>query len=341
MDPPPDKIRELISRLNEDQLQQLWKLHEGQILGPLLDITKKACENISLLVMDRLDSEPVQDYVTELETRHRILQRIQRNTMKCSDDEINMALFAVIMVAPVNILESRVAALEDSNRRNDQAEVDEMLARWRSACINGIQAFMPPQSTSLPRRLTDLPQASSDAVNLCKERDSNVCHFTGMYDPQAAYIIPLEATKSAAVSRIADMLEIFWGVGTAARLSALIGDPRITNSPQNMLSMNHQLHDWFDGCKIALKPLRKTDEGYVQVQFHWLRQGKCVPHFTTATYYPPFEMLMENSGILKDGSWDIGTAHRRSGLRLETGQTFILRSDVLNHIPSFELLELS
>lgn len=131
------KLRKLTS-LNEDQVQGLQRLHDRYELEGLIDLAKKAPHNIRSLIWDRLDRQPVDDYVTEFEIRCDIFDRI-----RCmSRGEINTALFAVLMVAPVHVLKSRLAALEDD--RGNQTEVDEMLSQWRIASLKGIQACMSP-----------------------------------------------------------------------------------------------------------------------------------------------------------------------------------------------------
>lgn len=133
------KLRKLTS-LNEDQVQGLQRLHDRYELEGLIDLAKKAPYNIRSLIWDRLDRQPVDDYVTEFEIRCDIFQQIT-----CmSRGKVNAALFAVLMVAPVHVLKSRLAALDDSYRRENQTGVDEMLSLWQIASLKGIQACMSP-----------------------------------------------------------------------------------------------------------------------------------------------------------------------------------------------------
>ncbi|PTB54629.1 hypothetical protein M431DRAFT_494848 [Trichoderma harzianum CBS 226.95] len=293
-----------MSILDTTQLEKLWKLHDRYELEGLIDLAKKAPHNIRSLIWDRLDRQPVDDYVTEFEIRCDIFDRI-----RCmSRGEINTALFAVLMVAPVHVLKSRLAALEDD--RGNQTEVDEMLSQWRIASLKGIQAF-------------------------CKRRDDNRCCFTGMPDSHEAYIFPLHLSENTTM--ITDMLEIFWDADTVTQLVPLIRDRNVTESPQNLISMNGQLHTWFEGCKMALKPIEETEKGVV-VQFHWLNNSEYEPDLDVSKDY--IETLTSKTKTQKGPFWGHVLAHRASGLRLDTGQTFVLRSENPDHMPNFQLLKI-
>jgi hypothetical protein len=157
-----------------------------------------------------------------------------------------------------------------------------------------------------------------------------------MPDPHAAYIFPFGVSKNAAISRITNMLEMFWGEETKNKLSKLIRDRKITESPKNLICINRQLHTWLDDCEAALKPLEKLEEG-VRVQFHWLNESKYKPNSIVTN----FATFKKQTGINDGKSWGYKIAHRKSGLMLNTGQTFVLKSENADHMPSFELLELS
>ncbi|KAL5092758.1 hypothetical protein Trisim1_000495 [Trichoderma cf. simile WF8] len=348
------KLRKLTS-LNEDQVQELQKLHYLLELGGLIDLAKKVPYNIHDLVCDRLDTQPVDDYVTDFEIRRGIFYRITRVACWSARGGINTALFAVLMVAPVHVLQSKLAALEDSYYdRKNQTEVDEMLSQWQITSVNGIQAFVnkggsqkgvsaaaPLMANSQPVILQPAPTAQSpnhtqmsEAVKLCKRRDNNMCCFTGMTDPHEAYIFPRDGTENTHM--ITDMLEMFWDPDTVTQLVPLIRDRNFMESPQNLISMNGQLHTWFDDCKMALKSIGETENGVV-VQFHWLREGKYKPNSVGAD----FETFTTQSGIDQGKCWGYNTAHRTSGLKLDTGQTFTLESDNPAHRPNSQLLKMS
>ncbi|PKK44981.1 hypothetical protein CI102_9787, partial [Trichoderma harzianum] len=324
------KLRKLTS-LNEDQVQELQRLHYLYELGRLIDLAKKAPYNIHDLVCDRLDTQPVDDYVTDFEIRRGIFHRITRVACRSTRGEINTALFAVLMVAPVHVLQSKLAALEDSYYgRKNQTEVDEMFSQWQKTSLDGIQACMSPSPTAQSPNYTRM----SESVKLCKRRDNNMCCFTGMTDPHEAYIFPCDGTENT--NMITDMLEMFWDPDTVTQLVPLTRDRNFMESPQNLISMNGQLHTWFDDCKMALKPIGETENGVV-VQFHWLREG----NYKRNSVGADFATFTTQSGIDQGKSWGYNIAHRRSGLKLDTGQTFTLESDNPAHRPNFQLLKIS
>lgn len=71
------------------------------------------------------------------------------------------------------------------------------------------------------------------------------------------------------------------------------------------------------------------------MQWHWLR----------ATPLKPKDIVRGDQDILvqaglTDQKWGANLAHRKSGVPIQTGQTFIIRADDPEDLPSFELLEL-
>lgn len=52
--------------------------------------------------------------------------------------------------------------------------------------------------------------------------------------------------------------------------------------------------------------------------------------------------ILATAGLSDNTAWgEEGLARRESGLRIETGQTFVLKTDDPENLPSFELLQLS
>lgn len=92
---------------------------------------------------------------------------------------------------------------------------------------------------------------------------------------------------------------------------------------------------------MALKPLRKLDDGSIVVQFHWLK----TPGLKLATRLPmdnlDMDRWMHSANLEDNSSWGDMRIHRWSGIPIETGQTFILRATDPSLIPNFELLQLS
>jgi hypothetical protein len=120
-----------------------------------------------------------------------------------------------------------------------------------------------------------------------------------------------------------------------------IEDSKVAGTPKNLLSLNHQLHWWFDNGRMALKPLRELDDGSVVVQFHWLKQHNVSAKTCFGDGGIDINNYMQKLGLEDNTAWGDIYAHRRSGLPIETGQTFILKADKPELVPSFELLELS
>ncbi|KAM6481322.1 hypothetical protein HDV62DRAFT_363650 [Trichoderma sp. SZMC 28011] len=83
---------------------------------------------------------------------------------------ISAALFAVIMVAPVNVLKSRLAQLEECKRLNDQAGVNNMLAQWKSIALDGSRNIIVTRQTThfwqWPTRLRSLLHRSKASPHL-------------------------------------------------------------------------------------------------------------------------------------------------------------------------------
>lgn len=92
----------------------------------------------------------------------------------------------------------------------------------------------------------------------------------------AAHIFPFATSQKKQFSSIAGLLQAFWGTEKALAWRRHFEDARITQSPKNYLSVNHQIHFWFDNARFALKPLRKTPNE-IHVQWHWLKRSVLLP----------------------------------------------------------------
>lgn len=87
--------------------------------------------------------EPVSPYISERGIRQQLLEKITQIAHEVDPSyDIHMALFAVLMVAPVDNLQSKVEMLEMSHRDNNQTAVKTMLTQWREISLAGIQACM-------------------------------------------------------------------------------------------------------------------------------------------------------------------------------------------------------
>ncbi|GAB1312858.1 hypothetical protein MFIFM68171_03068 [Madurella fahalii] len=182
---------------------------------------------------------------------------------------------------------------------------------------------MPVSSSSVTR---------SGFADQVKDRDGHVCVFSGMSDPQAAHILPFATSEKKKFIHLNHMLTAFWGSEKAMAWRRNFEAAGITQSAKNGISMSHQIHFWFDNARFALKPLRQTTEGIV-VQWHWLNRSVLKP----SVYIRSDMDVLLQAGVM-DQRWGHGLAHRESGVRIQTGQTFVLQRH--DHMPSWELLEM-
>ena len=153
-----------------------------------------------------------------------------------------------------------------------------------------------------------------------------------MPDPAAAHIFPFATSEKKNFRPLSDMLAAFWGSDKSMAWRRVFEDAGITQTAKNGISMSHQIHFWFDNARFALKPLRETPEGIV-VQWHWLKRSILKP----LTYIRPNEDILLQAGVM-DLNWGDNLAHRESGVRIQTGQTFLFRRH--EEMPSWELLEM-
>ena len=163
-----------------------------------------------------------------------------------------------------------------------------------------------------------------------------------MSDPQAAHIFPFATSEKKDFGELNHLLTAFWGSEKATAWRQNFEDASITQSAKNGISMNHQLNFWFHNARFALKPHRETPEGIV-VQWHWLKRPVLKP-----LVYIRSDIdidILHQAGVM-DLAWgDTGTdidtlAHRESGVRIRTGQTFMLRRHENMPCPSWGLLEM-
>lgn len=119
----------------------------------------------------------------------------------------------------------------------------------------------------------------------------------------------------------------------------LFQNKTFTESPRNMLSLSPTLHSWWDKAKYALKPLTRTDNE-ITVQFHWLRPSGLKP---ADRIMNDGKDLLSKAGLGQpngSAAWGTRLCHRKSGLPIKTGQTFVITAKDPSDLPSFELLEL-
>lgn len=163
------------------------------------------------------------------------------------------------------------------------------------------------------------------------DRDGHTCLFSGAPDPEAVHIFPF-STGEKIFGHLNELLEAFWGPEKALTWCRHFEDAAITQSAKNGISMNRQIHFWFKDARLALKPLRQTAQGIV-VQWHWLKRSVLKPN----VYIRSDMDVLHQAGVM-DQRWGDALAHRESGVRIQTGQTFLLPRH--EGMPSWELLEM-
>ncbi|KAK3899180.1 hypothetical protein C8A05DRAFT_46684 [Staphylotrichum tortipilum] len=261
------------------------------------------------------------------------------------------AILGFVMVAPIPEIREHLTALQSAEPRyllHWVVSESEFFAPW--AMHDYIPKSRPavPQSpvlTAPPSGNVNEPgmpippervQRSAAVATKAKRRDGNICLFSGTSKPAAAHIFPFATSEKKQFGNISEMLHAFWGVPKALAWRRHFEDARITQSPKNYLSLNHQIHVWFDDAQFALKPLRQTSTTEIVVQWHWLKRSKLLPRTRIGQSQQTFLQMAE----LNDTSWGSCLAHRRTGVPIETGQTFVIRAEDPEDLPSFELLEL-
>jgi hypothetical protein len=160
--------------------------------------------------------------------------------------------------------------------------------------------------------------------------------------PEAAHIFPFSTSKNQEFSALGSILAAFWGREKYEMWSRLYTSPGVTESARNLISLNRQLHWLFSHAKLALKPLR-MEQGGVVVQFHWLKGGSLKPDIPLfkGRETRGLHDILEMAGLAHNELWGEELAYRKSGLPLETGQTFLLGAKNPEQAPDFELLKLS
>ncbi|KAL7923248.1 hypothetical protein ACQKWADRAFT_290374 [Trichoderma austrokoningii] len=293
-------------------------------------------------------SEPVLEYIEDLEQRQRIFEKFHRFQIEYScSDKLNMAAFGVIMVAPIHYLEEYLDRIRICARTGDQDAVAAWFASFLYRC-QGILAYAnrggqpsclsSAHSSAQYMPASTLGNSRNELVSqLCKLRDHNECILTGTSHPEAAHIFPYGTLKHAYFTMFEGLIKTFWGEQAKVWMD-LIKDASITESARNLLSLNHRIHWWFDNGNLALKPLRQLADGSVIVQLHWLKRHQIK---STATWEGTIDELMQRAGLEDNSAWGEMLAYKKDGLPLKTGQIFTLKADKPELVPSFELLKLS
>lgn len=112
-------------------------------------------------------------------------------------------------------------------------------------------------------------------------------------------------------------------------------DGGVNQSAKNGISMSHQIRFWLDNGRFALKPLRRTEDGIV-VQWHWLKRAILKP----MVWIKPGQDILLQAGLTDQNWGESLLTHRRSGVPIRTGQTFTIRAENPEDLPSWDLLDM-
>ncbi|KAK3905994.1 hypothetical protein C8A05DRAFT_12221 [Staphylotrichum tortipilum] len=295
-------------------------------------------------------AEPVADYITDLDQRCQLFDELRRLHQELDLPPPTAAILGFVMVAPIPEIREHLSAIQNADSRYRWRWVDSLS---NGSALRGMHipksrpadAPSPAPPTAPPSGIVNDPglptppdkvQRSAAAADKAKRRDREVCLFSGTSDPAAAHIFPFATSEKKRFTDLAELLHAFWGVPKALAWRRQFEDARITQSPKNYLSLNHQIHVWFDNARFALKPLRQTSATEIVVQWHWLKRSKLLPRTLVGQSQETFLQMAE----LNDASWGSCLLLRPTGVPIETGQTFVLRAENPEDLPSFELLEM-
>ncbi|KAK3938474.1 hypothetical protein QBC46DRAFT_440494 [Diplogelasinospora grovesii] len=238
-------------------------------------------------------TEPVQDYITEIDTRRDLFDEFRALCQHYRLPPPNATVLALFIVAPVSEISIYLQSIRNS--------------RYTGIMINGTSMIAPQ--------------------GIRASRDGHICVFSGMPDPAAAHIFPFATSMKKNFGHLNGMLTAFWGSEKSLVWGETFQNADITQSAKNGISMSNHVHFWFDNARFALKPLRETPEGIVKAILK------------PAVWIFPDQDILLQAG-LTDQNWGDSLAHRRSGVTIRTGQTFLLRADNPEDKPSWELLEM-
>ncbi|KAK0753938.1 hypothetical protein B0T18DRAFT_25553 [Schizothecium vesticola] len=291
-------------------------------------------------------AEPVQDYLTDVDTRLALFDKFRAICQKCDPLQQkfrpNATILAVFMVAPVSEICTQLEVLQNMKQHRPI-----MVLGTLELAPYAMRTYIPRRRpanasdyppTSIPSAILYEPGTSTPSGSVTRsgfagqERDGHTCVFSGMPDPEAAHIFPFSTSEQKAFGSLSELLTTFWGSEKAIAWRQHFEDLRVTQSAKNGISVNHQIHFWFDNARLALKPLRQTTQG-IFVQWHWLKRSVLKPN----VYILQGTDILHQAGVM-DQCWGKALAHRESGVRIQTGQILLLPSH--ENMPSWDLLEM-
>ncbi|KAL9477342.1 hypothetical protein ACSS6W_007183 [Trichoderma asperelloides] len=340
-----DHLRAFLEAYKHDE--NLWDLlravHSNDAVRALVKAYRDN-KDIRTIVHHQPASEPIDDYITEFETRCQLFARFQECTNACNflawEFTLNATVFAIVMVAPIGILQR---ALSDQQHRD--AWLINYFGMTENRAADVVKRYRPGWHVTTKwildgafRRPMIVRSQNGNSVEWkkCQLRDDSSCVFTGTCDPAESYIFPCNR-NSRDFHHLLSLLLTFWGESSGMRSYLMeFDDTYFPKRVENMLCLNRQLqHWWYDG-RFALKPLRKEGDKII-VQWYWLKDSFLRP-------MQPIRMIDDMSSLVDPHGWgdDIeeSFAQHKSGRKIETGHIFAIGGGNPEHLPAFELLEL-
>ncbi|KAL2756661.1 hypothetical protein ACRALDRAFT_2026691 [Sodiomyces alcalophilus JCM 7366] len=305
---------------------------------------------LDALASDPIAMEPVTEYITDVDERCSLFRELEQLLQEPDHLplRLNATMLGFVMVAPIPKIKESISVIRSapiSSANTPQCR----LIGVNTVALFAVRSYLPkggrqadPPATppmAVPISILGAPHSARNVIRhggeAAKIRDGHVCVFVGTSDPAAAHIFPFATSAKRDFNHLNQLLQMFWGSDKTMAWRRHYENAGITQSAQNYISMNHQLHYWFDNARFALRPLRQTRNEIV-VQFHWLRKTPLKPR----TDIMGEQDILGQAGLTDHQSWGVNLAHRRSGFPIQTGQTFIIRAENPEDLPSFELLDL-
>ncbi|KAL6887265.1 hypothetical protein HDV57DRAFT_508185 [Trichoderma longibrachiatum] len=290
-------------------------------------------------------------HVSEWQSRMRLFESFQRlyQAHGKTTNGLNATMFAVIMIAPLSQMRQMLEEIRHSGAEQHGGKNPVKLLLYamytapeavRSCVPNRRPAMSTSNTRNPPSQPSMTPVSPSTYLHrrnmpsaLEKKRDQVVCLFTVSRDAEKADIFPLCSTIGDAFQPLDALLQCFWGETIRDRWTSRVTDPCIINSARNSLSMNRQLHFWWENAALALKPLERSETAIV-VQWHWLQESCLSPRMMI----PPDAEYTKYVCRQVCDSW--GSMKHAFGKSLQTGQVFTIRVEDPSQLPCYELLEL-
>ncbi|KAK3906109.1 hypothetical protein C8A05DRAFT_12130 [Staphylotrichum tortipilum] len=336
-------------------------------IGQIIRAVAEDETTVRRMVADiRPATEPVGEYVTELEERRKVFAELRELCRKHHTTPY-AAVLGFFMVAPLDRVRDLLAQCRAAPRASF------WLNSVKLADASCVPTYLPvaPGFMPAPPRVPDNDESDDQswhddddaptsetiyqpslAAQKALTRDRATCPFTTTPSPAVVLLAP-PSQPSPSLS----ILHTLWGESTATAWSRAADDARDADSPQNHLCLNRQLRHWFEQARFALKPLRcgpsaedgeKGKGGYeLVVQWHWLRRSKLAPRMGVEMEVGE-DKVMEMAGLLpvegEEGTrgwgWECDGVLRGSGVPIRTGQTFVIWAEREEDLPSRELMEM-